>query len=322
MKQWKYLIILFLFFPIQILAYSNHLIVGGETIGIEVHSAGVYIVGYYDIPEGNQKENFQLGDRITRVNDQKITNISSLQNIITKEGEYSCQIKRNGQVLNKTLRVVFDQGILKTGLYVKDQINGIGTLSYIDPETRIFGSLGHEILESSNYSKFEIIDGKIYSAQVTDIRKSTNSNAGEKKASYNREETIGTIYDNDTTGIYGIYDANIKEKEELEVGNSSEIKKGKAQIRTVIDKNKVEEFEINIINITEEGTKNIYFEITDNKLLNKTGGIVQGMSGSPIIQNHKIIGVVNYVLVDDVDKGYGIFITKMLEEGDQIRQNS
>ena len=127
----------------------------------------------------------------------------------------------------------------------------------------------------------------------------------------------GNISDNDITGIYGTYSENIENMDTIEVGDSNNIKTGKATIKTVIENDVVEEFDINIIGIdTNSKTKNILFEVTDKKLLEKTGGIVQGMSGSPIIQNNKIIGAVNYVIVNDTTKGYGIFITTMLEEGE------
>ena len=208
--------------------------------------------------------------------------------------------------------------VLKTGLYVKDQINGIGTLTYIDPETKRFGALGHEIIETATAQKFEIKDGKIFNATVSNIEKSRNGTAGEKNATYDKTTTAGEIDNNDITGIYGTYQEEIANMETMEVGTKEEIKEGPATIKTVIEENKTEEFNINIIGIdTTSKTKNILFEITDDDLLNKTGGVVQGMSGSPIIQNDKIIGAVNYVIVNDTKKGYGIFITTMLEEGDK-----
>ena len=203
-------------------------------------------------------------------------------------------------------------------MYVKDQINGIGTLTYIDPATKRFGALGHEIIETTTAQKFEIKDGKIFDATVSNIEKSIDGRAGEKNATYDKTTTVGEIDNNDITGIYGNYQKEITNEEQIEVGKIDEVTKGKATIRTVINDNEVKDYEINIIGIDPTSkTKNILFEITDQNLINKTGGIVQGMSGSPIIQNNKIIGAVNYVIVNDTKKGYGIFITKMLEEGDK-----
>lgn len=322
MKKIIFFILLFLF-PINVFAYSNKVIVGGETIGIEVHSSGVYVVGFYSVNGKNigEEAGFLVGDIIKKINNLEVSNIRSLNNILDDDNTYIFSVLRNGKEINIPFLLKEENNILKTGLYVKDTINGIGTLSYIDPETRVFGSLGHEILESKSYSKFEISDGSIYSSSVSNIKKSVNGTTGEKKADINKDDLIGSIYTNEINGIYGKYLDDVS-GELFEVGDISDIKKGSAYIKTVIDKDKINDYSINIININEDNdTKNILFEITDKELLEKTGGIVQGMSGSPIIQNNKIIGVVNYVIVDNTKRGYGIFITKMLEEGDKILNN-
>ena len=314
------LIISILVFPLGISAYSNEIAIGGETIGIEVNSDGVYVVGYYNINDKNigEASGFKIGDIIKEVNNKKIDDISSLNNIIKEEGTFPCIVKRNDKEIELNLEIIKDNDILKTGLFVKDKISGIGTLSYIDPNTKIFGSLGHEILESTSFQKFEIKDGSIFPGEVSSIRKSDKAGAGEKNATYDKNNIIGDIRKNEISGIYGIYKDSISNKSIFQVANKEEIKKGPAKIRTVINNNEVKEFNINILGINEDTTKNILFEVTDEELLKKTGGIIQGMSGSPIIQNNKIIGVVNYVIVEEVNKGYGIFITTMLEEGDKI----
>ena len=317
----KIILLILLLFPINVFAYSNEIIVGGETIGIEVHSNGVYVVGFYSVNGKNigEEAGFLVGDIIKKINDVDINNINGLNSILDSNSLYKFTILRNGKELIIPIVLEKENNSLKTGLYVKDTINGIGTLSYIDPETKIFGSLGHEILESKSYSKFEISDGSIYSSNVSNIKKSVNGNAGEKKAIIDKEEDIGTININSSKGLFGKYEEDYSNREILSVGDISSIKKGNASIRTVINGNNIENFDINILSIDESNsTKNIMFEITDKKLLNATGGIVQGMSGSPIIQNNKIRGVVNYVIVDNTKRGYGIFITKMLEEGDKI----
>lgn len=322
MKKITLFITLFiLIFPLNILAYSNNIIVGGETIGIEVHSNGIYVVGYYDVNNKSiaKSAGFKIGDVITEIDNQKVENINSLNNIIKDATTYKFTVLRNNQEETVNLKLEKEDNIIKTGLYVKDQINGIGTLSYIDPETKIFGSLGHEILESSSLTKFNVKKGSIYKAEVNSIKKSTNGTTGEKHAKYDKNITTGTINKNEQTGIYGKYLEDFSNRQTYEVAKKEEITKGKAQIKTVIDKEEIDTFDINIISIDEGNTtKNILFEITDKKLLNKTGGIIQGMSGSPIIQNSKVIGVVNYVIVNETNKGYGIFITTMLEEGDKL----
>lgn len=318
----KILILLLTIIPINVFAYSNNIIASGKTIGIEVNSKGVLVVGFYKIDDKYiaKEAGFQTGDVIRKINNTDIDDIESMIETINNENNEKVDftIMRDNKEKQLELTLIKDKDdILKTGLYVKDQINGVGTLTYIDPKTKTFGALGHEILESTTAKKFEIKDGKIFDASVSNITKSRNGKAGEKNANYDKTDVDGNISDNDITGIYGTYNENIENMDTIEVGDSNDIKTGKATIKTVIENDVVEEFDINIIGIdTNSKTKNILFEVTDKKLLEKTGGIVQGMSGSPIIQNNKIIGAVNYVIVNDTTKGYGIFITTMLEEGE------
>ena len=318
----KFLIALFLIIPYSGYAYSQYVIPGGQTIGIEVKSKGILVVGFYKI-DGEyiaKSAGFKEKDIIVKVNDIEVNSINSMVEAIKNSESETISfivLRNNNEKVIKLKIKPEEDKVIKTGLYVKDKINGIGTLSYIDPETKIFGSLGHEILESNTISKFEIKDGQIYDARVTSITRSKIGNAGEKNASYNKEKIYGDIKENETTGIYGKYTHEMPDIEKIEVGDISTVTTGPATIRTVIDDNKVEDFTINIIKISpDNNTKNILFEITDERLIAKTGGIVQGMSGSPIIQNNKLIGAVNFVIVNDPIKGYGIFITTMLEEGE------
>lgn len=317
-----FLLALLLIFPLNTFAYSNYVISGGNTIGIEVNSKGVMVVGFYKLNDAYiaKDAGFEVGDVILKVNDKEVNDISSMVTLMgNEEKTINFMVLRNGMKRKVNLKLVKDNdNVLKTGLYVKDKINGIGTLTYIDPKSRVFGALGHEILESNTISKFEIKDGKIYDAYVSGIVKSRNGKAGEKNAVYNKDDVYGVVEANEISGIFGKYSKDISNMDVIKVGKVDDITMGKAYIRTVIDNDKVEDFEINIINLdTNSKTKNILFEITDKRLLERTGGVVQGMSGSPIVQDNKIIGAVNYVIVNDTSKGYGIFITTMLEEGDK-----
>lgn len=317
----KFLISFFLIIPINSLAYSDYVIVGGQTIGIEVNSKGVLIVGFYKIGDHyeGKKAGFNVGDVITSVDGKEINSIDEMIENIGTNKKVKFTVLSNNKEKELNMNLVEDEdGVYKTGLYVKDKINGIGTLTYIDPETKRFGALGHEILESTTASKFEIKDGKIYEASVTNIIKSKNGKAGEKNARYDSNNVYGKIEENEFAGIFGDYITEFDSNNKLKVASKEEITTGEATIRTVIDSDIVEEFKINIIGLDDNSkAKNILFEIVDPKLIDTTGGIVQGMSGSPIIQNNKIIGAVNYVIINDTTKGYGIFITTMLEEGDK-----
>ena len=318
------LILTILIIPKFVFAYSSHIIAGGENIGIELNSKGVIIVGTYEVDGKNpaKEAGLNTGDKIVKINNTNISSIDDMLNIIEKESNknnINITYLRGNKEENATLNLVKeDDNIYKTGLYVKDSITGVGTLTFIDPSTKLFGALGHEIIEKNTGQKLEIKDGKIYSSEVTGVTRSSIGKPGEKNAKYDSTNVFGNVFENTTKGIFGNYSGNIPNKKLYEVGDSSKINMGKATILTVIEDNNVEEFTINIIKINENSTnsKNILFEITDSKLLEKTGGIVQGMSGSPIIQEDYIIGAVTHVVVDDPTKGYGIFITSMLEEAE------
>lgn len=320
-----FLLLLSLFIiPNCVLAYSDYIIAGGENIGIELNSLGVIIVGTYNVNDSNPAKEAGLltGDKIIKINNEKVDNISSMLNIIQeatdKENILVTYLRGNKENTTQIRLIKSSDNIYKTGLYVKDSITGIGTLTFIDPNTKLFGALGHEIIEKNTGQKLEIKDGKIYSSTVTGVTKSSIGSPGEKNARYDSSEVFGKINENTTNGIFGSYTNEIPNKKLYPVAKENEIEIGKANILTVINDKDIEEFSINIlrINKNEDISKNILFEVTDKTLLENTGGIVQGMSGSPIIQNDRIIGAVTHVVVDDPTKGYGIFITKMLEEAE------
>ena len=307
--------------PSYILAYSDYVIAGGENIGIELNAKGIMVVGVYKVGDNYPAidAGIKVGDIITSINDDLVNNIGDLSKKISNITEDSIKIGYiRGNLTNYTnLKLYKDNDIYKTGLYVKDSITGIGTLTFIDPKTKLFGALGHEIIEKNTGTILEVKDGKIYTSEVVNIEPSINGVPGEKNAKLNEDEVIGDIFENTTKGIFGNYKSEIDNDNLYKVANISNIKKGEAIIRTVISDDDVEEFTINILKINDSSkTKNIVFEITDNDLLEKTGGIVQGMSGSPIIQGEYIIGAVTHVVVDDTTKGYGILITNMLEEAE------
>ena len=312
------LLILFLTFmilPFNTFAFSKYLVPGGENIGINIKSNGVLVVGFY---ESNAKSSLQIGDIIVSIDDNQVSSINDMLKLVdSSEDEVTLKVgyKRNNQLFSTNLSLVKDEnGVFKTGLYVKDSITGIGTLTFIDPTTNQYGALGHSITDSKTNVRFEIKDGKIFKSDVTSIDKSQNGQTGEKNAKFYFDTVYGTIEQNEETGIYGTYNEDYNSKELVEVGSIDEIELGEAYIKTTLDNNKVENFNIEILSIDKESdTKNILFKVTDSTLLEKTGGIVKGMSGSPIIQNNKIIGAVTHTVISDNTKGYGISIIKMLE---------
>lgn len=318
----NFLLVLFII-PQIVFAYSDYLIPGGENIGIELNSSGILIVGTYDVGNVNpaKEAGLVIGDKITKINNTDVVNIDDMLSKIentTNKDNILITYKRANKEYTTTLNLIKSDNTYKTGLYVKDSITGVGTLTYIDPNTKLFGALGHEIIEKVSGQKLEITTGKIFASSVTGVTRSSIGKPGEKNAKYDSSTVFGNIFENTTSGIFGKYTVSIPEKKKYKVAKIEDINLGKASIFTVISDNNVQEFSINIIRINENDnlSKNILFEITDSKLLEATGGIVQGMSGSPIIQNDYIIGAVTHVVVDDPTKGYGIFITKMLEESE------
>lgn len=321
----KIILLLYIVFlvPLQVLAYSNNIIPGGETLGIQIDSNGIMVIGFYPINGRFNKGTPEIksGDYIKKINDTEVNSIKELTNLVEQNvnnGYVLVTFKRNGVEKVSKLSLIQDGELYKTGLYVKDSIIGIGTLSYIDPETGIYGALGHEIVESNTNSIVEIKSGKVFRNYITGIDKSSNGVAGSKNAKFYYDTIYGSILKNTNVGIYGKYMANLPDKEVLPVANEDDIKIGNAIIYTVLDGENISEYNIEIIAINgSSSTKNLTFKITDDNLINKTGGVVQGMSGSPIIQNNRIIGAVTHVVVDNPLTGYGVFITKMLEEGEK-----
>ncbi len=309
--------------PLNILAYSENIIVGGENIGIEINSDGLVVVGFYKV-DGKYigSETLKVGDVILEVEGISTDSISGLSKIIDEkieDGKVNIKIKRNGKVIDTTLNLVKEDGVYKTGLYIKEKIAGIGTLTYIDPSTLIYGALGHEIVMSETNERVEVKNGSIFDSYVNSIDRSANGSVGSKNATILYNNKIGTINENKDVGIYGIYSKDISGKDTSPVAQWGDIHKGSATILTTTDDNIVVEYNINITKLNKNlisTNKSISFEITDKDLLQKSGGIVQGMSGSPIMQDGKIIGAVTHVIVDNVTNGYGVFIRTMLEEGE------
>ncbi len=312
--------LMLLLIPINVFAYSDKIIPGGNNIGIEINSNGVLVIGFYKINNRFNRNDLKVGDAIVKVANNEINSIDDLVREIEKNAVneiVTLTVKRNNKEIDKDFKLVSVDGKLKTGLYVKDSITGIGTLSYIDPQTKIYGALGHEIIESTSGNLIEVKTGSIFRSSVTSIDPSIRGTAGTKNAKFYSNMVFGNIIKNSNKGIYGIYSANLDSEELLEVGTYQDISLGKAYIRTVTSGEKIENYEIEIDRVNNNETKNIHFQIKSGELLKKAGGIVQGMSGSPIIQNNKIIGAVTHVIVDNPETGYGILITNMLEEGEK-----
>lgn len=321
MRKFIVFLCMFMLFPNLALAYSSEVILGGATIGIDIKSDGVMVIGFYKVSGKYPKSDLKEGDIIVKINNTSISTISDLTNAIESNLDENNEVKityiRDNKTKETTLALVKEKNMFKTGLYVKDSITGIGTLTFIDPETNTYGALGHEILESNTSKLIEVKSGYIFKNSITSIDTSIDGKPGSKNAKFYYNNTYGDIKKNTKYGIYGKYDHKYQQ-DLISVGNKDDVKIGNAKIYTVLDQEKIEEFDIYITKINENSDiKNITFEITDERLLEKTGGIVQGMSGSPIVQDDKLIGAVTHVITNNVKTGYGLFITTMLEESER-----
>ena len=312
-----------LFIPFNVFAYSTEVILGGQTIGIDIETKGVMVIGFYQINGKYHKSDLTEGDIIVQVEDEKIETLEdlskALEHHLSKDSIEVTYLRKDKEYTTQ-IELFLEDGVYKTGLYVKDGITGIGTLTFIDIANgrNVFGALGHEVLESNTSKMVKVKTGSIFENSITSIDASSNGNPGSKNAKFYYHHVYGDIDKNTKFGIYGNYSEEIDESNLIEIAEPDEVKVGKATIYTVIEGEEVEEFEIEITKINENSEiKNISFEIIDPKLLEATGGVVQGMSGSPIVQNGKLIGAVTHVVTDNVTTGYGLFITTMLEESEK-----
>lgn len=320
------LMLIYTITPLTLKAKRKTVLLGGDTIGLKLNT-GVYVVGKYQVAtkEHNvcpwQKSDVLEGDKILAYDNQSINTNQDLQKALKNDKDTiaNLKIERNNQVFSTNVDVVTTKNNEKSiGLYIKDKILGIGTLTFIDQEKQAFASLGHGIYD--NYLKTGHINGILSDSYVNSVIKSTPGTAGEKRASL-VNESLGVIMENKISGIYGKMTTRIKNKKEIEIGTQDEVVVGPAKIYTVISGDKIESFDIKITDVNLQNSsdiKGLKYEVTDQVLLNKTGGIIQGMSGSPIVQNNKIIGAVSHVIVDNPKTGYGIHIEWMIEDLNQL----
>lgn len=306
---------------------------GGQSIGVNLHTLGVLVVGHHliETKDGDsspgEEAGIQVGDVILKVNNQDIKKMEEITPLVDEAGEkektLQFLIQRGEKTIEKELKPALDneENNYRIGLYIRDSAAGIGTMTFYDPNTKNYGALGHVISDMDTKKPIQIHDGTIVESSITNIQKGNNGKPGEKQASFNNEdEPLGTITKNSPFGVFGKLTEKLQDSKwnkPMPIALSQEVELGKAQLLTVVDGEKVEAFDVEIVNSVEQkspATKGMIIKITDKDLLNKTGGIVQGMSGSPIIQNGKIIGAVTHVFVNDPTSGYGVHIEWMLEE--------
>ncbi|MGG3889191.1 SpoIVB peptidase [Metabacillus fastidiosus] len=309
------------------------IIPGGQSIGVKLNTLGVLVVGHHQIATKEGKKSpgeiagVEVGDIITNINGTKIEKMSDVAPFIQEAGKSGAPLdivlSRDEQEIKTKLFPLKDENdhSFRIGLYIRDSAAGIGTMTFYDPKSKKYGALGHVISDMDTKKPIVVEDGQIVRSTVTSIEKGSNGSPGEKLARFSGDrEVIGDITRNSPFGIFGTLNQDIQNgimDKALPIALSSEVKEGPAKILTVVDNDKVEQFDVEVVSSVPQkfpATKGMVIKITDKKLLEKTGGIVQGMSGSPIIQNGKVIGAVTHVFVNDPTSGYGVHIEWMLSE--------
>ena len=307
---------------------------GGISIGVKINNKGALVVGYSDISthEGLSESpgkvaGIELGDIIEEVNGENIETCSDLISKVKtcRNDEMTVKILRGNSEITKKVSLIKEDNEYKIGLWVRDSTAGIGTLTFYDKDSKTFGALGHPITDGDTNVSFNIKSGTLLRSSVLSIKKGERGNPGEIKGLFiNENESIGNIEKNTNSGIYGdgsVELINPNFNKAMTVAYRDEIKEEHAQIITTVEDGGAKAYDIEILKLLpqdEPGSKSMIIKIVDPVLLEKTGGIVQGMSGSPIIQNGKIIGAVTHVLINKPDVGYGIYIEWMLQDAGVI----
>ncbi|MCB2292001.1 SpoIVB peptidase [Clostridium algoriphilum] len=307
---------------------------GGQPVGVKLNTKGVLVVALSDIEGLNGKTpspaasgGVQIGDSILKINDVEINHAEDVTRSISKKKNseliLKVQRKNNPNFIDIKVKPTIDSsdGKPKIGLWVRDSTAGVGTLTLYDDKTKKFAALGHPITDADTGTTLNVNNGVIISSNIVSIKKGTRGCPGELRGLFIDENKIkGQIIKNTECGIFGDGTKsliNTRFNKPIEIGLRNEIKEGKAQILTTVNGSEPELFQIEIQKLlpqTSSGSKSMVIKITDPRLLKITGGIVQGMSGSPIIQNNKIIGAVTHVLINKPDVGYGIYIEWMLKD--------
>lgn len=307
---------------------------GGQTIGVKVNSAGVLVVGHHQVVDEDgtklspgEEAGLRLGDLIVAINKVQVSNVKKLGELCDKlssnKKPLTVSFVRNGKTMTTKLKPIFDnqEKEWRIGLYIRDSAAGVGTLTFYAPDQGVYGALGHVITDMDTGTPIVVGHGEILQASVTSINKSQNGDPGEKRAHFVKEKQIlGNIERNTPFGIFGKMSempTHSYAEQAIPVAFAEDVKEGPAQILTVVNGQKVESFDIEVSHVVKQSspaTKGMVIKVTDERLISKTGGIVQGMSGSPIIQDGKLIGAVTHVFVNDPTSGYGCFIEWMLQD--------
>ncbi len=322
-------LLLFGVFPIKNATLTRleeqKVIPGGEVFGMKLFSSGVMVTGFSDITsrDGSSfspaaRSGLSMGDIILSVNGEELDSNGELIELVKNSGGKALLLsvlREETAVRIEVSPKADEKGIYRLGVLVKDSSAGIGTVTFYEPVSGLFAGLGHPICESETGTPIPLRSGEAMPAEIERVNKGSVGEAGELVGSFSSTLPIGRLKGNTECGIIALYEGVLPKKEPIQVATPSQVKKGKALIYATVDDRGVKSYAIEIEEIRnseKSGTRNLVIRITDEKLIQKTGGIVQGMSGSPIIQNGMLVGAVTHVLIGDPTRGYGVFADTML----------
>ena len=300
---------------------------GGAAVGVAMSTRGVLVVG---LSEGaGMRAGIRAGDLLLSVNGVPLDSAETLTGAVTAaQGQpLSLRFDRGGREQTVQVKPRYDESAKnwRLGLWVRDSTAGVGTLTYYDPAYRTYGALGHAITDTDTGSILPVRQGELMQAEIVSVRKGQRGNPGELQGSFLREQkTLGTVEKNTVYGIFGQMDnpwSNPLYPSGLPVGDRGQVHAGAASLLSTVSGNQIREYAVEITQVQRQNSaapKSMVLRVTDQRLLDTTGGIVQGMSGSPILQDGKIIGAVTHVFVSDPTQGYGVFIDWMLGESDGL----
>ena len=304
----------------------------GKIIGLKLYTNGVLIVGMSEIEDKNnilnkpyENSDIEEGDTILKINEKEVENIDILKNIVNEsKGEnLELTLLRNGNVITTSIKPIeTNDNNYKLGLWVKDAATGVGTMTFYEPSSNSFAVLGHGITDSDTDSLINIDSGELVTSRIISVKKGEIDNPGEIKGTIVNQQTIGSVTKNTQFGVYGVLnnfsELNIDTSKKVKVALRDEIKEGDAKILCALDNSNItKEYDIKIEKIykdNEYNNKSMLIRVTDKELLNKTGGIIRGLSGAPIIQNEKFVGAITNVLVSNPEIGYAIFADLMIKQ--------
>ncbi|MDR5658180.1 SpoIVB peptidase [Serpentinicella sp. ANB-PHB4] len=304
---------------------------GGQSIGVRMNTKGVLVVGIADIIDNEhvkrnigEEHGIKIGDTLHKINDIKVLNSLHVTELLEEsDGNIvNLKLERNNNYYNVKVEPIksSEDGKYRLGLWVRDKTAGVGTLTFYHEESKKFGALGHAITDADTGSLLSVKDGEVIRSKIVSVEQGKKGKPGELKGIfYDVRQPLGKLEQNTEFGVYGEITREVTDSKisSIPIGYQHEVVEGPAYILTTTEDNKVERYDIEIVKATPQNSpsiKSMVIEITDDRLLDKTGGIVQGMSGSPIIQNNKLIGSVTHVLINDPTRGYGLYIEWMIDQ--------